>query len=141
MIIPKIGVNAPIVVVGVLENGEMDAPKGPDEIAWYGDGVIPGQPGNALFGGHLDWGTRGAVFWRLRELRPGDRIEVVASDGNVLTFAVTSTNLYRADDAPADEIFASSDEPTITVVTCEGTFNRATRNYSHRRVVSASLVQ
>ena len=138
--IPKLGVHAPIVVVGVLANGEMGVPNGPDEVAWYGDGTVPGLPGNALLGGHLDWGTRGAIFWRLRDLRQDDRIQIEGGDGNISTFAVTRSNVYAVDGAPVDDIFADRPEPTITLITCEGVFDRATRNYSHRRVVTASLV-
>src|SRR3989304_367000 len=117
--IPKFGVDAPIVEVGLLDGGEMAAPKNGNEVVWYGGSPIPGNPGNALLAGHLDWSGRGAVFWRLRELRSGDRVVVDAPNGGQLEFTVTDSILYPAKDAPMDEIAASGPAPVITMITCE----------------------
>src|SRR5438034_2954324 len=57
MTIPKLGVDAVVEAVGVAADGTMAVPSSPDRVAWYQPGVRPGDAGDALFDGHLDWGT------------------------------------------------------------------------------------
>jgi sortase (surface protein transpeptidase) len=140
--IPKIGVSAPIVGVGTRPNGEMEGPNSPTDVGWFLGGPLPGDPGNAVLTGHLDWHgppPRPAVFWRLKELAPGDEIQVRTSRGP-LRFTVESSDLYERASAPVDRILGFAMGKVITIVTCEGRFLPAQRDYTHRRVVRARLV-
>ena len=75
LLIPTIGVDAPIEPVGVLSNGALNVPqKNPwTGVGWYKNGPVPGQSGSAIIDGHLDR-PRGvpAVFWNLNQLHTGD---------------------------------------------------------------------
>ncbi|MFH1485717.1 MAG: class F sortase [Chloroflexota bacterium] len=135
--IGKIGVDAPIVPTGLDTNGEMEAPDNPSEVGWYQASSVPGEVGNAILSGHLDWKTETAVFWRLRELRPGDSIEVYTAEGIYQSFTVIWVQLYPNDAVPLTEILARSLRPTLTIITCAGKFDRSTLNYSHRLIVRA----
>lgn len=109
-------------------------------MGWYRYGPRPGEKGNALLTGHVDNRYIGAaVFWSLRELGPGDDIYVQTADGQRLHFVVVDSRIYEKD-ADARRVFALTQEPVITAITCEGIFDRTTRDYSHRRVVQARLV-
>src|SRR3972149_11086899 len=67
LVIPRIGVDAPVVTMGVDGNGVMQSPKGPEEVGWYDFTAQPGFGGNAVFGGHGDFHDYGpAGFWGLR---------------------------------------------------------------------------
>jgi sortase (surface protein transpeptidase) len=139
--IPKIGVSAPIKGVGTRGTGEMDAPSSPSDVGWFLGGPKPGEPGNAILTGHLDWAgppPRPAVFWRLKELVPGDEIQVRTAQGP-LTFTVESTTLYDRASAPVDRILGWAMGKVITIVTCEGQFIPRERDYTHRRVIRARL--
>lgn len=147
MAIPKIGVNAPVNVRTVGADGNMGNPNGKDDVVWYdflnfaGFGGFPGVPGaNATFSGHVDYHPHyTAVFWDLRQLVPGDIIDVYLLDGSLVRYSVQWTQWI--DDA---ENFANYALKTgwedLTIVTCTGSFDPATRNYSNRLVVRASRI-
>lgn len=138
LLIPRIGVDAPVVVVGVDGNGVMQSPKGPEEVGWYNFTSQPGFGGNAVFSGHVDYRNYGpAVFWELRNLRPGDLVEVRLADGTSYTYAVVRADSYKASEAPVGEIVGPTPRESLTLITCGGTFDRGVRQYSHRLVVRA----
>ena len=78
--IPRIGVRATIVAVGRKADGAMQVPD-PGQVGWYRLGPRPGDPGPAVLAGHVDNHTSPDVFYRLRELRPGDEILVASLTG------------------------------------------------------------
>ena len=137
--IPAIGVDAAFEYVGIAEDGAMDVPKDPQQVAWYRLGPRPGEPGNAILAGHVDWGGKTAVFWRLADLKAGDTVEIVASDQRKYEFVVQWQRWFDADSAPVEEVFRQSDVPEITMVTCGGVFDTKTRQYRSRVVVRAVL--
>jgi len=107
-------------------------------VAWYQPGVTPGDAGDALFDGHLDWWTGPAVFWHLANLRVGDQVDVVHADGSQLVFKVDSTSTYPWNSRP-DSLFTTTGPPSISLVTCSGTWDRQRQTYLSRLVVHATL--
>src|SRR5688572_25346850 len=76
LVIPSIGVDAPVVPAGWDEDGNMASPEAPEEVAWYEFTPRPGTPGNAVMAAHLNWRGGGkAAFAELANLAPGDAIE------------------------------------------------------------------
>src|SRR5688572_7963661 len=55
LVVPSIGVDAPVIAVGLDEEGRMLSPEGPDPVGWYTFSPTPGQPGNTVISGHRDW--------------------------------------------------------------------------------------
>ena len=138
LVIPKIGIDAPVTVKGLDPNGVMQNPNGPEDVAWYDFTARPGQGGNAVFSGHLDYHDYGpAVFARLREMTAGDLVEVRLEDGTVLRYVVSISVLYPADSAPSQEIVGPTGREMVTLVTCGGTWQGRPQGYSHRLVVRA----
>lgn len=135
--IDSIGVDAPIVATGLDANGEMEAPDGPDTVGWFSRSVVPGQIGNAVLAGHVDWRTQTAVFWRLRELKTGDAISVYSPDGTETHFTVLWSRSYPEASVPLSEVLGKATQPVLTVITCAGDFDRTKHNYSNRLVVRA----
>jgi LPXTG-site transpeptidase (sortase) family protein len=139
--IPAIGVDAAVSVKGLRPDGFMDVPNGPEDVAWYTFTARPGMSGNAVISGHLDYHNYGkAVFWRLKELRDGDVVEVRLEDGSVLRYRVFLTVSYDARLAPVPEIIGPTSKEVVTLITCGGTFDSDARNYSHRLVVRAERI-
>ena len=134
----------------------MPTPQGPADVVWYnmsewpGFGGRPGQGGNAIFAGHVDYAAYVkhaqvnyfgmAVFGSVSRLTVGDIIEV-DYDGITYAYRVRWTEQFGADYNNWGEIW-SSDVPvdSITLYTCGGEFDRATRSYSDRFVVRAERV-
>lgn len=137
--IPAIGVDTGFEYVGLTPDGAMDTPKNPTQVAWYKLGPKPGERGNAVIAGHVDWGGKLMPFWGLHELKPGDIVTVTDSDGRKYQFAVQWSKMYNADNAPVQVVFAQSNTPQITLITCGGTFDHATHAYLSRLVVRAAL--
>jgi len=141
LVIPKIGVDAPVVTLGVDSQGVMQSPKSAFEVGWYDFTAQPGTGGNAVFSGHVDFASVGAaVFWNLRQLGPGDLVEVRLADGTAYQYLVVSSTSYPGDDAPVADIVGPTGKDTVTLITCTGTFNREVRQYSHRLVVRAERI-
>ena len=147
LVIPSIEVNANFTLRTVGSDGKMANPNGPTDVAYYdfstwpGLGGFPGVGGNSVFSGHVDYRNYGpAVFWRLRELQPGDRIEVRMSDGRAFTYEVRWNKSVPADTAPWGEIVASTATESVTLITCGGTFDPGSRQYDNRQVVWAERV-
>jgi sortase A len=138
----KIGVNAPIVPVKTTPEGDLEAPPGPDVIGWFMGGPRPGDPGNALVTGHVDWAgppPRPAVFWRLKELNAGEEFFVVTDKNERLPFKVEWTRIFQRNNAPVEQILGFQIGRVLTVITCEGQFISSERDYTERRVVRAKL--
>lgn len=141
LVIPRLGVDAVVLPVGLEADGTMAAPRDPDTVGWYEYGAGLGPIGNAVLGGHVDWGGVGRVFFGLRRLAPGDRVLAYAADGAVYVYEVVDSAWYRAETAPVREIFAQTETPQLTLITCGGAFDRSRREYLDRLVVRATLVE
>jgi LPXTG-site transpeptidase (sortase) family protein len=135
--IPKIGTHAPVVPLGEDDDGTMQSPTDPDTVGWYAPGSGLGAPGNTLLDGHVDWGGRLRVFGLLRQLVPGDAVQITDATGQVYTYNVVWTKLYVADGAPLDEIFDQPTDEEVTLITCGGAFDSAVHMYVSRWVVRA----
>ena len=136
--VPALGVDADVEAVGVDGQGRMGTPSRPEHVGWYRQGAAPGQPGNAVIDGHLDWTAGPAVFWQLHRLRVGDEAFVTGSDGTRLRFVVDSVSTI-AYDASVDGLFITLGPPTMTLLTCTGAWDRQRATYLQRLVVHLSL--
>src|SRR5215467_1364425 len=136
--VPVLGVDADVEPVGVDSLGRMGTPSRPEHVGWYRQGAAPGQPGNAVIDGHLDWTSGPAVFWQLHRLRVGDEAFVSGSDGTRLRFVVDSVSTI-AYDANVDGLFVTLGPPSMTLLTCTGAWDRQRATYLQRLVVHLSL--
>lgn len=141
--IPDLGVQAPVVARGLDGRGAVDAPPfdQPGVVGWYAAGAKPGAAGPALMVGHVDTGTRPAVFYRISALRPGETVRVVRSDGRVAEFTVDDVRVLSRDRFDARQAYGprKPGRAELRLITCGGTFDRASRSYTANVVVSAYL--
>jgi hypothetical protein len=139
LVVPAAGIDAHDVgTLGLDQAGGLQAPATPQDVGWYRDGATPGDPGTAVLVGHVDSWRGPGVFWHLRDLRPGDAIDVPRSDGSVAHFAVDAIETVDKDAFPADKVYAPTAGPSLRLITCGGTFDRAARSYEDNVVVYAS---
>lgn len=138
IIIPKIGVEAVIEYVELTTEGAMDKPKNQANVAWYELGPRPGEIGSAVIAGHYGWKNKQAsAFDELYKLRPGDKIYIVDDKGINISFTVSGNRRYSPN-ADATRIFFSDDEKShLNLITCEGTWDKASESYSERLVIFA----
>jgi sortase (surface protein transpeptidase) len=135
--IPSIGVQAPIVAVGLRADGAMQLPD-PDQVGWYKRGPRPGAPGPAVLIGHVDDRTGPDVFYRLRELGPGDEILVGQRDGSTTRFIVGRLERHPKTALPTNRIWTTTSKPLLRLITCGGSFDHATGHYRDNLIVYAA---
>lgn len=139
--IPVIGVDSAIEDAFITPDGRMDVPLGSVNVAWFALGPHPGQKGSAVIGGHF--GIKNNipfVFYKLNELKIGDKVYVVDDKGNNIAFKVQSIKSFgRNDDATT--VFTSEDGLAhLNLITCEGIWNRVNNSYPQRLVVFTDAV-
>jgi Sortase domain len=138
--IPAIGVNVPLSALGLNANGTVEVPTDFQEPGWYRLGPSPGQVGSAVILGHVDSYLGPAVFFDLRKLRAGDRVDVDLADGVVVRFHVLAVAMYPKVTFPSLKVYASHGYSALQLVTCGGAFDYQTRHYLSNIVVYTSLV-
>ncbi|MFB4314673.1 class F sortase [Actinomadura sp. 21ATH] len=142
--IQKIGVSAPVSLIGLRPDGRIEEPplSRPNLTGWYKEGVTPGEMGPSVILGHVDANKKAAVFYRLKELKAGDTIQVVRQDGSTATFAVDRLQSVDKDAFPHQKVFGEDiDYSSLRLVTCGGAFDAATGHYRNNLIVFAKLVQ
>lgn len=140
LLIPTINVNAAVETKGTDADNVMQTPDDAMNVAWYDFTAPPGTVGNAVFAGHVDHVTVGrAVFWDLWTLKVGDTISFTAQDGQTYSYRVTRTATAGSNDA-ANQYVGPTNTEIITLITCTGDFNPATRSYDQRLIVQGERV-
>jgi sortase (surface protein transpeptidase) len=136
--IPRIGVTSTLDRLGRARDGTIEVPARWEVAGWYELGPRPGEPGSAVILGHVDSKRGPAVFFRLRQLRPGDGIEVAGADGSVVRFVVERTAQFDKRRFPTDEVYYPTLTPALRLVTCGGEFDTAAGHYRSNVIVFAT---
>jgi hypothetical protein len=134
--VAAIGVDTSLETLRLGADGELQPPRTNEQAGWYAAGTAPGDVGPAVLAGHVDSKRGPAVFYRLRELTVGDRIEVTRDDRTV-TFTVTSTAWYPKKAFPTAEVYGPTPDRQLRLITCGGVFDRRLRSYRDNLVVYA----
>jgi sortase (surface protein transpeptidase) len=137
--IPAVGVSSPLDRLGRARDRTVQVPSRWERAGWYTPGTRPGDPGSAVILGHVDSKRGPAVFYRLRELRRGDRVEVARADGSSVRFAVERVEQYDKRRFPTDEVYYPTLTPELRLVTCGGTFDATAGHYRSNIIVFAAL--
>jgi LPXTG-site transpeptidase (sortase) family protein len=101
----------------------------------YGDlTALVGARGNAVIAGHVVTLSQGNVFRFLYQLDVDDQIQVWDQADREHDFHVVDVKLV----APADtSVMQPTPDPTLTLITCGGTFDPVQREFSDRLIVVA----
>ena len=138
--IPAIGVDAPVVTVGIGADGVMGTPSGASDTGWLATGARPGEYGSAVIAGHSGYRTAPAVFDDLGLLAPGDIVRVLEAGGTTIEFRVTDSRRYDPSARPA-EVFSATDGRHLNLITCTGEWDFSTRSHTQRLVVFTEAVR
>ena len=149
LMIDRLGVDAPVGVYELDENGVPEVPVADDAaevVAWYDFSSKPGAGSNAVFAGHVTWNRAPAVFGSLDDLQAGDVVRLVSDDGREYTYEVFANFAVDPYDTESLKVMAPTETDTITLITCGGTWipdpsERFGGDYTTRTIVQATLVQ
>ena len=122
MIIPKINVDAPVVMeVGPSEQEQLAAMEnGIAHVRYPGASSVPGQVGNTVFSGHSssDWTDMGEykfIFVQLERMAVDDIIYV---NYNSTRYSYKVTNMDVVMPSEINALEYDGDKPIITLITC-----------------------
>lgn len=134
--IGDIGLEAPILSVGVDERKQLDVPSA-DTVGWYEHSSRPGESGATVLAAHVDYGGKPGAFYSLADLRPNDSLEVELSDGTVMRYRIVGNTQYDKTELPAEEVFRKNGKTVLQLITCGGEFDPDARSYLANVVVTA----
>ncbi|MFB9965074.1 class F sortase [Sinosporangium siamense] len=135
--IPAIGVTTKVIALRLDAKGKLVAPKRYDVAGWNRRGPEPGERGAAVIAGHVDSKSGPAVFYRLRQLRSGDKVHVDRADGTTVTFRVSELARYSKSRVPSRTVYGATKDAQLRLITCGGSFDSEKRSYRDNIVVFA----
>lgn len=128
LVVDDVGIDAPLLVVSVDDDGALVPPEDPAELGWW-RGVRPGAgAGSVMIAGHVDARRYGrGPLGALVDLAAGARAVVSNADGASATYVLRGVRTFPKDALPAAELFGHDGPERLVLVTCGGTFdpNRA----------------
>ena len=138
--IPLIGVDTRLITLGLTAGGALQVPSTTTVAGWFTGSPRPGAIGSAIIVGHIDSRSGPGVFFRLSELRVGDRVYVRRADGSLVQFSVTAVWSYPKNHFPTQAVYGPSPTAELRLITCGGAFDYATGHYLSDTVVYTTEV-
>ncbi|MEU6017453.1 class F sortase [Streptomyces sp. NPDC047515] len=123
--IASIGVNTPLMRLGLNEDGTVQVPPAEQGMTagWYTGGVAPGERGAAVLIGHNDTRFGKAVFHDLKKITKGADIAIRNDRGAEIHFRVTGTESVSKKAFPTKKVYGATDERVLRLITCDGAFD------------------
>lgn len=145
--VPSIGAHSTLDPLGVdPTTGEVIGPDvhHPKQAGWI-KVANPGAPparNPVVVLGHVDGDHQQGVFYRLRDIKSGAKINVVMSDGTQRVYTVTHTQEIKKAKFPTAAVYGPADsDQQIRLVTCGGTFDPVKRSYLNNVIAYGQLDQ
>jgi hypothetical protein len=137
--IERLGVEAPVDLVGVNDDGSVEIPDDITRVGWYRFGAGPRQgAGSTVIVGHRDGFDEGpGAFYSVSALNPGDTIELSLADGATSIYEVVSREAIDRDVLTSDGVFDENGPERLTLISCIGYFDRDNGGYQQNVVVTA----
>jgi LPXTG-site transpeptidase (sortase) family protein len=141
--LPSLGIDAAVTGRGLDATGAVDPPPYSEAgtVGWYDAGTQPGAAGASVFVGHVDTDTRPAVFYALSAAKAGEKVRVARADGSVAEFTVDDVRVVSRKHFDAVKVYGAGrrDRAELRLITCGGTFDEKSHEYTANVVVSAYL--
>jgi len=135
--VPSIGLDAPVVPVGLRSDGQMEVPAASD-VGWYRLGPAPGDTGSAVLAAHVDYGGQRGAFFDLRSVPVGAEV-FVDGDGTTRRFVVSLREQLPKDAVALERYFTAEGPERLTLITCGGAFDRGAGHYVDNIILTADL--
>jgi len=139
--LPRLGVSAPLIDLGLKADRRMEVPGNGTDAGWFTSSPTPGELGPAIIAAHVTHRSKPAVFFELSGMRKGDTIQVAREDGTTATFAVTGVGQYPKATFPTEEVYGPVDRAALRLITCGGVLDGETGSHVNNVVVYADLVE
>lgn len=136
--IPSLSVKAMVKPMGRNDNNQIQAPINIHHAGWFIESAKPGEIGVTVVDGHAsDWSDT-SIFHNLKQLQPGDEIIIERGDGQKLTYIVSASQNYPADEVDMNAALSSINpkKPGLNLITCDGKIIKG-NEYDKRLIVFA----
>lgn len=135
--IPRIGVSTSLEDLHLDRSGVLLPPHDPARAGWFVGGPVPGELGPSVIAGHVDSLHGPAVFYRLRQLRTGDRLAVRSSDGTTTAFRVVEVEHADKASFPTQDVYGPTPDRELRLITCGGQYVKRSGGYQQNVLVYA----
>lgn len=137
---PAIGVEMPVIPVGIDGSDQMELPEDPAVAGWYRYGPdAAATAGHIVISAHIDSPQYPiGPLARLQELSPGAEVAIADAGGTMRSFRIESVQHFDKTELPVDEIFRRDGAPALVLITCGGPFDSSTGRYRDNVVAVAS---
>jgi hypothetical protein len=139
--IPAIGVHSKLIRLGITAHGTLQVPTSTTVAGWYTGSPRPGGIGSSVIAGHIDSYLGPGIFYRLRDMKPRERIYVRRANGSLAVFSVYAVRQYPKDHFPTGTVYGPAPDAELHLITCGGTFDYATRSYLSNVVVYSNEIR
>lgn len=141
--IPDIKVSAWITAMDVDSSNQLKAPNNIYDTGWYKRSAKPGDKGAMLVDGHVSGPTKPGIFKNIGKLNQGSLIEIERGDGKKFNYRVVETKTYPAGatDMVAAMTSVEPGKPALNLITCSGSFDKESQQYTERTIVFAVLAE
>lgn len=140
--LPELGVQAPVIEVGLDEAGGVVVPDDVTAVGWYRGSVsLDSLAGSTVIVGHRNSAVAGSgAFDNLEGLEAGDRLRVVDESGTAHRFRVSEVEMVLKEDFASivREAFGTDGAHRLTLITCGGDFDSAAGSYLSNVIVTAT---
>jgi hypothetical protein len=137
--IAAIGASAPVDPLGLNADGTLEVPTDYSRAGYYTGRSMPGATGPAIIVAHVDSKAGPAVFYRLRDLKPGAEVAVTRADGTEVVFVVDRLEQHAKNAFPTDAVYGPTPDATLRLVTCGGSWDASAGHYRDNTIVFAHL--
>ena len=141
LVIPAIGVSTKLIHLGITRQQTLQVPASAAVAGWFTGSPRPGGVGASIIAGHIDSYSGPGVFFRLRDLRRGQKVYVTRADGSVATFRITAVRAYAKNRFPTAVVYGPVPDAELRLITCGGQFDYSTGSYLSNVVAYAVLAR
>ncbi len=137
--IPAIGVKTRLIRLGLTAARTLQVPSSTAVAGWYTGSPRPGETGAAVIAGHIDSRAGPGVFYRLKDLKPGNLVYIRRRHGPLTVFKVTAVRMVPKSRFPTAAVYGPVPDAQLRLITCGGTFDPTTGHYLSNVIVFAVL--
>lgn len=140
LVLPALHVDAEVAALALTDDLAMPVPPSAALVAWYTFSARAGAAGNVVLAGHRDWQGQRGVFAALGNAQAGDEVWLQDTTGTWYRYTVQWSARVPEDTPAVTDWVGYTAQPSLTLITCSGPFDRTTGRYAERTIVRAELV-
>ena len=138
--IRSIGVDAPVIELGLRSDGTLQVPTVYSEAGWWKGGAKPGKIGSSVIVGHVDNLRGPAVFYRLPKLKSGDVVTISRVDKRPVRYVIEDLGVWAKSNFPSEIVYGPTPIAELRLITCGGVFNRSTGHYTNNIIAFGRMI-